>query len=545
MKQIFDYIDGEPVFARVQRIAEGQFQAVPAVLDYIHRPADLDQVCLYEFCARFQTVRATNSRRPPRGALPLQPEHPKSGFLFVRKRDRQVVPLVIGPRIQDRVQLHLQREITGEPGSVTRASADAPFADEETQSDPKLELYARTALVLHRPWRAASDLRPENGTYVETCAAWTPPLLAQRHLQNCQAYHDGRRSAAEVQALRESHIDLPPEVRRSADANGPPTGASEDEGEQDLDCTSLLRAAAVTSGAKPADVRQAHLLRGSGWTAACGAPPLSCDTTRPEVTTPLQETWRSLVSEANSRRVDAGAAASDLPVGDGGAAQAQAADAAADGAAVPEPGRGWPIVIEPFARAIEDRLLREDHDRGTGEAPTSASVAASYAALGHPPTIKEASDICRMTPMQHVQFSLLALVVLREGVRRNQLREAAEGATADWDAVADMIDAAAGGQQTCLLSQGVAGAGEMARNATSSVLLPAGRHPRDHMRLLTLACGPPAASPIVRPEGKTYGLTQLYHFAVAWGLEDAILYTAPTGTLLRLPDTCTAGATPL
>jgi len=146
-----------------------------------------------------------------------------------------------------------------------------------------------------------------------------------------------------------------------------------------------------------------------------------------------------------------------------------------------------PMTIKPYRRAIQDRLRRRREAAGAPRlAPTSAEIAAHYATLPHPPSIKDASDLCGFTPTQHIQFTLLALVVLREGAQRCQLTDS-DGHRALWDAVISDIDRVIGAEPVYLLSQGVAGA------------------------------------------GKTYALQQLYNFAAAWGLTDAIMFRAPTG----------------
>jgi len=117
-----------------------------------------------------------------------------------------------------------------------------------------------------------------------------------------------------------------------------------------------------------------------------------------------------------------------------------------------------PMTIKPYRRAIQDRLRRRREAAGAPRlAPTSAEIAAHYATLPHPPSIKDASDLCGFTPTQHIQFTLLALVVLREGAQRCQLTDS-DGHRALWDAVISDINRVIGAEPVYLLSQGVAGA---------------------------------------------------------------------------------------
>ena len=93
------------------------------------------------------------------------------------------------------------------------------------------------------------------------------------------------------------------------------------------------------------------------------------------------------------------------------------------------------MIIEPYRRAIQDRLRRRRENVGPSPlAPTTADISAHYASMPHPPWIKKASDLCGFTLAQHLQFMLLAIVVLREGAQRCQLTDTA-GHNALWDAV--------------------------------------------------------------------------------------------------------------
>jgi hypothetical protein len=111
--------------------------------------------------------------------------------------------------------------------------------------------------------------------------------------------------------------------------------------------------------------------------------------------------------------------------------------------------------VVAYRTAIENRHLA-GHEHVSGNICSPDDATATYKTMSTPPTILEASRLCNFNATQHIQFSLLALVVLREGVARSRLDDTGSSAT-EWDQLHAEIDAIIGAKPVHLWSQGLAG----------------------------------------------------------------------------------------
>lgn len=168
------------------RDAEGQIVEHNQVDDYLCRPHELSDVCLYLFVARFWVAKTSASPvssgrsaprstgRPRTARHHFLPSHPRSNTHLLREREEPVVPRIAGR-------------------SVPRRDHPNPAIQ---------ELYAKIILVLFKPWTCLSDLRDADKTWTDALARFQPPPLVARYIDNLQLLHRMKEDAAREREIR-------------------------------------------------------------------------------------------------------------------------------------------------------------------------------------------------------------------------------------------------------------------------------------------------------------------------------------------------------
>lgn len=134
-------------------------------LDYIMRPAELENVCLYDFVAQYHRAPMTARERANRTTMRFMQEHPHADRYVMRRRQELHVPSLIGKR------------------------------DYASTTDNRE--YARNMMILFRPWRSLSDLWPDAfSSWVHAFNGWVTSDQfsdsASRYLGNFQVMQQGQ-----------------------------------------------------------------------------------------------------------------------------------------------------------------------------------------------------------------------------------------------------------------------------------------------------------------------------------------------------------------
>ena len=446
LAQTLAYVKGEPVYTRVTRLRSGEMECVPEILAYTCRPDELQDLDLYTFTAKYELTALPKGRgRPSNIVLRLLPSHPKADEKGIRKRKSVWIPLAVGRRLGDRLALGFRTTVGNGTGDLLRpaetddgaADAAAAVAAEPASeaSADRIEEYASTALLLFRPWRTIDDLLRGHTTFTDAAAEYTPSKLASAYLTNAQAHHDGRRAATLQRSLLPdvSVGDAPREAASGADITTQPT---EEDGDEML---SRLRTSNEKARPTREDEERIARLFHFGW-----APP------EPPATPPSPahgghprdacSQWSAALRDVNAAQSPPSSTSTPSPPSSSSSSMYRGVR---------------PMRVLPYRQAIQDRL-RSRRPRASG-APSAADVAAYYRSLPDPPTIKQASDLCALNETQHMQFTLLALVVLREGAERSRLSDS-ETMAPGWQDLITEINDIIGSQPVHLWSQGLAGA---------------------------------------------------------------------------------------
>ena len=164
--QAIDYLDGKDIQCRIRtNISKVLKKKIlwpdSAVDDYIHRPDDLEEMCLYEFTSKYEKVcktwkqidRGQDDNQCERNTYRFRETHPGYEFAHLKKRQFEVVPIVCLPtggmyRIQ---QLQMNDQ------------------NPSTKVIDVREAYAKNALVMFHPFRSALDLVNEDSTGQPSC----------------------------------------------------------------------------------------------------------------------------------------------------------------------------------------------------------------------------------------------------------------------------------------------------------------------------------------------------------------------------------------
>ncbi|KAK4699453.1 ATP-dependent DNA helicase PIF1, partial [Phenoliferia sp. Uapishka_3] len=152
--------------------------------NYILRAHELDGECLYLFVSRYEVItsrgdRAQDSRssrgRPANRRYNFLPPHPR--YLTHRLKERDI-PAV--PRIEGR--------------TVPRRDATTPQAR---------EWYAKSILILFRPWRTLGDLLGGAVCWEDALALFEPSEAVQRYIDNLQLLHRMKADAVNEMQTRQ------------------------------------------------------------------------------------------------------------------------------------------------------------------------------------------------------------------------------------------------------------------------------------------------------------------------------------------------------
>lgn len=184
------------------------------------RPAELEDICLYDYVAIHEKTKFGTRRRELRFAA----QHAQHNTHGIRKRTLLAVPDIIGPRIPNR-------------DSLTDASA----ANAANKTITDATNYCKSTLLLFRSFRSTDALAPplppaqpsidddneaqdddnekqrEYRRWRTAFDAWQPDANTKQLLDNAQLFYDSQRDAAAVRAAQAA-VDAA--ARRAGQAGG-------------------------------------------------------------------------------------------------------------------------------------------------------------------------------------------------------------------------------------------------------------------------------------------------------------------------------------
>lgn len=420
MAQLYAFLSGEQLHCKVRRNNTGEFFVAPAVLNWVHRPSDLEAIDLYTFFAEYELVPLP---RPPatsrRAILRLLTGHPQHSTHGVSRRALVHVPVVVGPRPRCRALLQLCPDITTEVGSVVRQLAGAGNAsidvDTPAANVQHLEEYARYALTLFDSWRDPADILGEHSTYFDAAAAWAPSRRAAFHMTNVQAFYSSRAHAAAYRQHMTALVipDSDDVVPRAPLSDEAAAELMEDAAAAELDETLAIMSAGSRGNCfAKADPAVLAAMGDANWIQMC-------------LVNDALHTATSTDASTGSELAQMPPLPTFVVSGEDGASTAgwsatiDASSRSAPSVLPPDSGPAMgpsvslprPETIQPFLECIRDRSMPA---AGGSRLPMGDAVNGHVASMGRLPTIREASELFCLTPDQHLQFSMAAMLLLRD-----------------------------------------------------------------------------------------------------------------------------------
>ncbi|KAK4704722.1 hypothetical protein P7C70_g1483, partial [Phenoliferia sp. Uapishka_3] len=138
--------------------------------DYLFRNEQLETECLYLFVARYEVITKAGDRLNSRGA--------RTGYSANRRYDFT--------KSHPRFKSHRQRERT-QPIIPRIEGRSVPRRD---HPDPKVrEWYAKSILILFKPWRTLDDLKEGSESWENALARFDAPPEVQCFIENLQFLH--------------------------------------------------------------------------------------------------------------------------------------------------------------------------------------------------------------------------------------------------------------------------------------------------------------------------------------------------------------------
>ena len=163
---------------QLRRTHDGGTQLHSDRANYVLRPRGLDHVCLYDFFSFFETISMTRAANEQKD-LELKPMQFLEDHLLrdkqavqMRKPGTEFVPVLYGPKVP-RCDLHQEK-------------------------------YAKMALILFKPFRHASELRPDDASWVKALDSFARSELADARIQ---LYLDHMQAMATSQAAHDDDLE--------------------------------------------------------------------------------------------------------------------------------------------------------------------------------------------------------------------------------------------------------------------------------------------------------------------------------------------------
>lgn len=131
--------------SRLQRLDQSNYAPISVTSDYLHRPEELESICLYDFCMRYKVCNGRVKEKKTetvsfeeykqiknRDQYPFSKSHPLFVKKYVMDRKSKVVPDIVGPRLPD---------------------------SSEISDVDKKESFSKFALILFKPYRNKLELQ--------------------------------------------------------------------------------------------------------------------------------------------------------------------------------------------------------------------------------------------------------------------------------------------------------------------------------------------------------------------------------------------------
>lgn len=131
-----DFFAGKTLQFNVRWSRENQMGQIDnQVFDYIHRHSSLEDICVYEFSSRYESISRHSASLDRPDVLEFDNDHPLRSYRLLKQRNIEFIPIIEGSNFADLHSLLLNHADTHEQ-----------------------EKYAKTALLLFFPFRCEKDL---------------------------------------------------------------------------------------------------------------------------------------------------------------------------------------------------------------------------------------------------------------------------------------------------------------------------------------------------------------------------------------------------